>query len=99
MEEKQPAVYILSSRRNGTLYVGVTSDLERRIWQHRNSAGSSFTRQYEVNRLVYIELCESIFDAIQREKQLKRWKRSWKLALIESMNPDWKDLWNEQLIH
>ncbi len=95
MEKRQPAVYILASGRNGTLYIGVTSDLEQRIWQHRNSAGSIFTQKYEVNRLVYIELCESMFDAIQREKQLKWWKRSWKLELIESMNPDWRDLWND----
>ena len=92
---RQPAVYILASKRNGTLYVGVTSDLEQRIWQHRNAVGSSFTQNYAVRRLVYVELCESIFDAIHREKQLKWWKRAWKVELIESVNPEWRDLWEE----
>lgn len=95
MCSRQPAVYILASGRNSTLYVGVTSDLERRVWQHREATGSNFTQKYAVRRLVYVELCESIVDAIQREKQLKWWKRAWKLELIESVNPEWRDLWEE----
>jgi putative endonuclease len=93
--EKQPAVYILASRRNGTLYVGVTSNLEHRVWQHKKDACSGFTRKYGVHRLVYVELYESIVNAIEREKQLKKWNRAWKLELIESMNPEWRDLWED----
>ena len=97
MEEKQPAVYILSSRRNGTLYIGVTSDLVKRVWEHKNDLVPGFTRRYGIHRLVYFELWESISDATQREMQLKKWKREWKLVLIESVNPNWRDLWNDIL--
>ena len=92
---KQPAVYILASRRNGTLYIGVTSNLPARIWQHRNELIEGFTRTYAVHTLVYYELHPTMTQAITREKQLKKWKRAWKLELIEQRNPDWNDLWDE----
>ncbi|MEO1694418.1 MAG: GIY-YIG nuclease family protein [Pseudomonadota bacterium] len=85
-------VYLLASQRNGTLYVGVTNDLERRIADHRYGAGTSFTAKYNVTRLVWYEQWDDIRDAITREKQLKRRPRAAKLALIEARNPDWKDL-------
>ncbi len=90
--EKHPCVYILASARNGTLYIGVTSDLAKRIWQHRNTPIDGFTRQYAVYRLVWFEACEEMGAAIFREKQLKKWKRMWKLRLIETSNPEWRDL-------
>ena len=79
---KQPAVYILASKRNGTLYVGVTSDLVKRVWEHKNSTVEGFTRRYRVNQLVWYELHENMESAIIREKRLKNWKRDWKLELI-----------------
>jgi putative endonuclease len=91
--DRQPAVYILASKRNGTLYVGVTSDLVKRIWEHRNNMVEGFTKRYGVHRLVWYELHENMESAIQREKRLKEWKRLWKLALIENTNPDWHDLY------
>jgi len=91
---KQPAAYILASKRNGTLYVGVTSDLVKRIWEHRNNMVEGFTRRYDVHRLVWYELHESMESAIKREKRLKEWKRKWKLELIESANPNWDDLYH-----
>jgi putative endonuclease len=91
---KQPAVYILASTRNDTLYIGVTSDLVKRIWEHKNNIVEGFTRRYGVHRLVWYELHESMESAIQREKRLKEWKRAWKLELIEGTNPDWKDLYD-----
>ncbi len=90
---KQPAVYILSSKRNGTLYVGVTSDLVKRVWEHRNNLVEGFTRRYGVHQLVWYELHESMDSAIKREKRLKDWKRKWKVQLIESKNPNWEDLY------
>ena len=90
---KQPAVYILASKRNGTLYVGVTSDLVKRIWEHRNDLVEGFTKRYSVYQLVWYELHESMNSAIQREKRLKGWKRKWKVQLIESKNPNWEDLY------
>ncbi|MGH7853595.1 MAG: GIY-YIG nuclease family protein [Candidatus Binatia bacterium] len=90
---KQPAVYILSSKRNGTLYVGVTSDLQNRTWIHKNEFVEGFTRKYGVHRLVYYELHPDMISAITREKQIKKWNRAWKLDLIEEQNPDWQDLW------
>ncbi len=92
--EKQPAVYILASDRNGTLYIGVTSDLLKRVNEHRNDAVDGFTKKYEVHRLVYYELHGDMLSAITREKQLKKWNRAWKLELIETQNPDWRDLWD-----
>jgi putative endonuclease len=97
MGEKQPAVYILASARNGTLYIGVTSDLVKRVWQHRNHAVEGFTADHGVERLVYYELHSSMEQAIVREKRLKKWERAWKLRLIEDRNPDWTDLWSEIL--
>ena len=94
---KSGYVYILSSKRNGTLYVGVTSNLIQRIWQHKNHSVEGFTASYEVTQLVYFEQHNDITEAILREKQLKEWKRKWKLALIEKENPDWKDLYESIL--
>lgn len=91
--EFQPCVYILASRRNGTLYTGVTSDPIRRIWEHREGAGSSFARRYGVTMLVWFELHSTMDEAILREKRIKKWNRAWKLRLIEEMNPDWRDLY------
>ncbi len=88
-------VYILASRRNGTLYIGVTNNLVRRVWEHRNNAVDGFTRQHAVHTLVYYETCDNAEVAIGREKQLKAWRRSWKIALIEGTNPEWRDLWGE----
>jgi putative endonuclease len=89
----QPAVYILASGRNGTLYTGVTSNLVQRIWQHKNDLVEGFTEKYGVHRLVYFELLDDMNSAITREKQIKKWKRAWKLSLIERQNPTWQDLW------
>jgi putative endonuclease len=89
---KFPCVYILASRRNGTLYIGVTSDLIKRVWQHKNDVVEGFTKQYGVHILVWYELHGTMESAIQREKNIKKWNRRWKLALIEKSNPDWKDL-------
>ena len=91
----QPAVYILASRPHGTLYVGVTGDLPRRIHEHRMGLLPGFTRRYGVKLLVYHEAFERITDAIVREKQIKEWRRAWKIELIESMNPGWRDLYDE----
>ena len=94
---KKPAVYILASKKNGTLYIGVTSDLVKRIWQHRNHVISSFSDDYDVNVLVYFEQFDDMYSAICREKSLKKWNRAWKVRLIEKENPHWLDLY-EQLI-
>jgi putative endonuclease len=91
--KRQPAVYILASKRNGTLYIGVTSDLVKRIWEHKTDIVEGFTKRYGVHRLVWYELHDSMEAAIEREKRLKDWKRIWKLELIESNNPDWQDLY------
>ena len=92
---KQPAVYILASKRKDTLYIGVTSDLQKRAWEHKNDLVEGFTKRYGVHRLVYYELHEEMMLAIRREKQMKKWNRDWKLRLIEKQNPDWQDLWEE----
>ena len=91
MNEKRPCVYILPSQRNGTLYVGVTSDVVRRVWEHRSSAVGGFVRDYGVNRLVFVEFHETMADAILRERRIKKWRRPWKLELIERHNPQWRD--------
>jgi putative endonuclease len=91
---KQPVVYMLASKRNGTLYIGVTSNLIKRIWEHKNNLIQGFTKQYNVHALVWYEMHENMESAILREKMLKEWKRIWKLELIESSNPDWNDLYN-----
>jgi putative endonuclease len=85
-------VYILASGHNGTLYIGVTNDIWRRMAQHRSGCGSEFVKKYNVTRLVYIEKYESVIEAVTREKQLKNWKRDWKIELIERDNGDWSDL-------
>ena len=94
---KQFFVYILASKRNGTLYAGVTSDLSGWVWQHKNKVAEGFTSKYGVGRLVYFEPHESAESAIQREKQIKKWNRVWKLKLIEQANPTWRDLYVEIL--
>jgi putative endonuclease len=93
MREFAPAVYMLASRRNGTLYIGVTSDLPGRIWEHREAKGSAFTSKYGVFTLVWFEMHATMDAAIAREKQLKNWRRAWKIALIEQDNPSWRDLY------
>ena len=95
MPDKRPAVYILASKRNGTLYVGVTSDLARRIGEHKSDLVESFTQKYGVHMLVYYEFHDDMRSAITREKQIKKWNRDWKLRLIERDNPGWRDLSDE----
>jgi len=90
-------VYILSSHRNGTLYVGITNDLIKRVWEHKNKCVEGFTNKYEIHHLVYYEFHENPESAITREKQIKKWRRLWKLKLIEEKNPMWKDLYNDIL--
>jgi len=91
--KRQPAVYILANKRNGTLYIGVTSDLIKRVWQHRNNVVKGFTEKYGVHQLVYYELHDTMESAIAKEKMLKNWKRAWKLQLIERSNLKWRDLY------
>ena len=93
--EKESYVYILASQRNGTLNIGVTSDLVWRTWEHREGAVSGFSAKYGCKTLVYFEVFNGIYEAIRREKALKEWKRSWKLELIEHDNPTWRDLWRD----
>lgn len=88
-------IYILTNRPNGTLYIGVTSDLPRRIWEHREGVADGFTKRHALKRLVYIEQHDDIRDAIQREKLMKHWSRSWKVQLILRGNPDWADLYDQ----
>jgi putative endonuclease len=90
--DKQPAVYILASGRAGTLYIGVTSNLPARVYQHKGGLIDGFAHRYGVDRLVWFELHQEMAEAIRREKQLKKWNRDWKLNLIEAANPDWSDL-------
>ena len=97
MDAKQPAVHILASARNGTLYIGVTSDLVKRVWQHKNHCVPGFTEDYGVETLVFYEVHASMESAIVREKRLKKWERVWILRLIEEQNPQWRDLWAELL--
>lgn len=94
---KQPAVYILASERNGTLYIGVTSDLVKRIWEHKNDLVKGFTKRYSVHHLVWYELHDNMDTALEREKNLKEWKRVWKVRLIEEDNPNWNDLYDSIL--
>ena len=91
---RQPCVYLLASKRNGTLYVGVTSNLAARVWQHRTGALAGFTAEYGVHTLVWYEPHPTIAGAIHREKQLKDWQRAWKIRLIEESNPQWRDLYD-----
>ena len=87
-------VYILANQRNGTLYVGVTSDLVRRIWEHKNKIHPGFTSKYNITKLVYYETHHDIKHAIHREKRLKEWRRKWKIHLIDKSNPYWNDLYH-----
>ena len=89
---KQPCVYLLASKKNGTLYIGVTTDLIKRVWQHKNNVVEGFTKRYGVHLLVWFEPHENMETAIAREKAMKEWKRQWKLRLIEASNPEWRDL-------
>lgn len=91
--DKQPVTYILATERNGTLYVGVTSNLIARVWQHREHVVDGFTKKYGVKKLVWYEPHETMENAITREKRLKKWNRAWKIKLIETFNPYWNDLW------
>jgi putative endonuclease len=95
--EKQPAVYILASRRHGTLYVGVTSNLVKRVWEHKNNMAEGFTGRYGIHQLVWYELHETMESAILREKRVKGWHRTWKVELIEKSNPEWRDLYQALL--
>ncbi|MCP4727199.1 MAG: GIY-YIG nuclease family protein [bacterium] len=95
--EKRSFVYILASKRNGTLYIGVTADLKKRIYEHKQGGVSGFTKRYKVDKLVYYEEHNDINNAIRREKQMKKWNRKWKLRQIEEVNPDWKDLYYDLL--
>jgi putative endonuclease len=89
------AVYLLASQRNGTLYTGVTSDLVKRVYQHKHDLADGFTRRYGVKMLVWYELTTDIGSAIQREKQIKKWNRLWKLRLVDQNNPEWRDLYSD----
>jgi putative endonuclease len=91
-------VYIMASRRNGTLYIGVTNDLARRVFEHKEGALPGFTKRYGVKLLVHVETTDDIRAAIQREKNLKKWPRAWKIALIERDNPDWRDLYGDLVL-
>lgn len=91
--EKQFHVYIMANKKNGTIYIGVTSDLIKRVWQHKNNVVDGFTKNYGVHRLVYFEEHPNAESAIQREKSLKNWRRSWKIELIEKENSTWEDLY------
>lgn len=90
---RQPCVYLLASRRNGTLYVGVTSDLVKRVWEHKHDVVEGFTKRYKIHDLVWYEAHDSMDSAIRREKAIKEWKRAWKIRLIEKENPGWRDLY------
>lgn len=93
LNEKLYCVYLLASRMNGTLYIGMTSDLPRRIHEHKTHAAKGFTDDYDVTRLVWYEAHDTAYAAITREKQIKQWKRAWKIQLIEASNPEWRDLY------
>ncbi len=90
-------IYIMSNKKDGTIYIGVTSDLIKRVYEHKNSFVDSFTKKYNLKQLVYFEVFEDIQEAIKREKQLKNWKREWKTELIDKVNLEWKDLYDELL--
>jgi putative endonuclease len=92
---KKYYVYVMANKRNGTIYVGVTSDLLKRVFQHKQNLVDGFTKKYNIHQLVYFEVSDDIQSAIAREKQLKNWKRLWKLKLIETINPEWEDLYDQ----
>jgi putative endonuclease len=91
---EQYYVYLLASKKNGTLYIGVTNNLVRRVWEHKNNFIEGFTQKYNVHKLVYYEIASDINSAITREKQMKKWRRQWKVELIEEGNSEWKDLYD-----
>ena len=93
MQEKQPCVYLIANQPYGTIYVGVTSNLKQRIWQHREKLIDGFTKKYLIDKMVWYELHESMEEAINREKKIKNWRRDWKVNLINRFNPDWHDLY------
>ena len=95
--QRHPCVYLLANKPNGTLYVGVTSDLIKRVWQHREREADGFTKRYHVHKLVWFEMHESMEAAISREKEIKKWRRAWKIGLIEAGNPRWNDLYDSLL--
>jgi putative endonuclease len=95
--ERQPCVYLLASKRNGTLYTGVTSNLLKRVWEHKHHAVDGFTKRHQVTSLVWYEVHATIESAIYREKTIKNWKRAWKISVIEAMNPGWRDLYDDLL--
>jgi putative endonuclease len=95
MEKGIYHVYIITNKKNGTLYIGVTNDLSRRIYEHKNGMIEGFTKKYGLHTLVYFEQMEGVHSAIQREKRLKKWNRRWKIELIQQLNPEWKDLYEE----
>ncbi|MEJ6556857.1 MAG: GIY-YIG nuclease family protein [Flavobacteriaceae bacterium] len=92
LKDSQFYVYLLTNRPHGTLYTGMTNNLMRRIWEHKNKINEGFSKRYDLSKLVYFEIFKSPADAITREKRIKKWKRQWKIELIEAMNPHWKDL-------
>ena len=94
-DDKQPCVYILASKKNGTLYTGITSNLIQRVYQHKYNLVEGFTQKYSVHFLVYYEAHDSMLAAITREKQIKKWKRQWKIELIEKNNTEWRDLYDD----
>jgi len=95
---KKPAIYILTNKRNGTLYTGVTSNLVNRVWQHKSNSVDGFSKKYNTHLLVYFEQFDDMYNAISREKQIKKWKRAWKVRLIEDKNPQWLDLYSELVL-
>lgn len=98
MANKQYYVYIMASKRHGMLYIGVTSDLIKRVYEHKNDLTDGFTNKYHIHNLVYFEITEDVNCAISREKQLKKWNRTWKIVLIEKNNPEWLDLYRDLLM-
>lgn len=88
-------IYILANKRHGTIYIGVTTDLKRRVWQHKNKEIEGFTKRYDVTLLVYFEIYEDYWEAANREKRMKKWNRDWKIKLIEKDNPEWRDVYDE----
>ncbi len=95
MQEKFPCVYLIASKPDGVIYLGVTSDIVKRVWQHKNAFVDGFSKKYHVHVLVWFELHENMESAILREKRIKKWRRAWKVELIEEGNPEWRDLYGE----
>jgi putative endonuclease len=98
LTDKNYYLYIVASKKNGTLYIGVTGDLVKRTYEHKHNAVDGFTKKYNVHKLVYYETYKDVEEAILREKQMKKWNRKWKVRIIEENNPEWKDLYNEIIL-